>query len=131
MHFLFFSYERGYVTVAVMFEKLKDKALRAALPLLAGSAVGRMVIDKGLAIVAKKVGVPVKGDYCKETETWRISVGEPGAPVQALVNITNDALSALLEELVPDLVNERPIPRERVLELLQKYLCAPCATPKN
>ncbi|MBQ4635636.1 MAG: hypothetical protein IJB64_04295 [Akkermansia sp.] len=52
-----------------MFEKLKDKALRAALPLLAGSAVGRMVIDKGLAIVAKKVGVPVKGDYCKETET--------------------------------------------------------------
>lgn len=69
MHFLFFPYERGYVTVAVMFEKLKDKALRAALPLLAGSAVGRMVIDKGLAIVAKKVGVPVKGDYCKETET--------------------------------------------------------------
>lgn len=51
--------------------------------------------------------------------------------MQALVNITNDALSALLEELVPDLVNERPIPRERVLELLQKYLCAPCATPKN
>ena len=114
-----------------MFEKLKDKALRAALPLLAGSAVGRMVIDKGLAIVGQKAGVPIKGDYCKETETWLISVGEPAAPVQAVVNITNDALSALLEELVPDLVNERPIPRERVLELLQKYLCAPCATPKN
>lgn len=114
-----------------MFEKLKDKALRAALPLLAGSAVGRMVIDKGLAIVGKKAGVPIKGDYRKETETWLISVGEPAAPVQAVVNITNDALSALLEELVPDLVNERPIPRERVPELLQKYLCAHGNAPKN
>lgn len=114
-----------------MFEKLKDKALRAALPLLAGSAVGRMVIDKGLAIVGKKAGVPIKGDYCKETETWLISVGEPAAPVQAVVNITNDALSALLEELVPDLVNERTIPRERVLELLQKYFCAHGTIPNN
>lgn len=58
-------------------------------------------------------------------------MGEPAAPVQAVVNITNDALSALLEELVPDLVNECPIPRERVHELLQKYFCAHGTIPNN
>ena len=52
-----------------MFKKLKDKALRAALPLLAGSAIGRMVIDKGISTVAKKTGLPIKGEYDKKSET--------------------------------------------------------------
>lgn len=59
--FFILSIRSGYDTVWVMFEKLKDKALRAALPLLAGSAVGRMVIDKGLAIVGKRLVCPLRG----------------------------------------------------------------------
>ena len=110
--------------MCVKFNNLKDKALRAALPLLAGSAVGRMVIDKGIDLVAKKTGLPMEGEYHKDAETWLIRVGQPGAAMQATLHLTNDALSSLLEEIVPDLVQERPIPRERILALLQKYLCA-------
>ena len=108
-----------------MFQKLKDKALRAALPLLAGSAIGRMVIDKGISNVAKKTGLPIKGEYDKKSETWLINVGAAAAPVHAQLHLTNDALSAILEDIVPDLVANKPLPRERILSLLQQYLCAP------
>lgn len=113
-----------------MFKRLKDKALRAALPLLAGSAVGRMVINKGIATISKKTGLPIKNEYDKKTETWLVTVGDPSAPVQAHLHLTNDALSSLLEEIVPDLVQNNPIPKERIFELLRHYLC-PMQTEKQ
>ena len=105
-------------------KSIKDKALRAALPLLATSGVGRLFIDKGIEMVAKKLDLPIKGDYMKETERWLITVGEQGAAAQAVLNISNDALAAILEEIGPDIVSGREVSREKVLALLQKYLCA-------
>lgn len=109
---------------AMNLTKLKDKALRAALPLLAGSAVGRLAIDKGIDLLSHQIGIPIAGDYDKAAETWLITIGETGAPMQARFHLTNDALSSLLEELVPDLVHERPVSRDRILALLKRYLTA-------
>ena len=103
---------------------LKDKALRTALPLLATSMVGRMLVDRGLAMAAQQLGLPICGDYVKEKELWLIRIGEPGAPLRGEFEVSNDSLSALLEELVPDLVQERPISRERVLDLLRQHMTA-------
>lgn len=105
-------------------QSIKDKALRAALPLLATSSVGRLFVDKGIEMVGKQMNLPIKGEYMKEHERWLITVGEQGAAAQAVLNISNDALASLLEELGPDLVSDREIPREKILLLLQKYLLA-------
>ena len=105
-----------------MLKQMRDKALRAALPLLATSMVGRALIDKGIALLAARTELPIKGEYMPEKETWLITVGEPGAPMQAVVHVNNDTLTDIIEELVPDLVDDRKISEEKIMSLLRRHL---------
>lgn len=105
-----------------MLNKLKDKALRAALPLLATSMVGRLAINKGLELLAEKTGLPITGEYCPQKEYWHITAGNPGAPMQAVLHVSNDSLSALIEELTPYLLNKQEIPADKILDLIRPHL---------
>lgn len=105
-----------------MLKRIRDKALRTALPLLATSAVGRALIDKGIALLAARTELPIQGEYMQEKETWLITVGEQGAPMQATVHVNNDTLTDIIEELVPDLVDDRKISEEKIMELLRRHL---------
>ncbi len=105
-----------------MLNKLRDKALRAALPLLATSAVGRMAINKGIELLSERTKFPITGEYLSEKECWLISIGESGAPMQAVLHVNNDSLSVLIEELTPYLLNKQEIPPEKILDLLRPHL---------
>ncbi len=73
-------------------------------------------------MMAERLGLPIVGEYIPERETWLVTIGEQGAPVLAVLNMTNDALAGLLEELVPYVLNKQEIPREKIFELLSRYL---------
>ena len=104
---------------------LRDKALRAALPLLSSSMAGRMLIRKALQLAAEKTGLPISGEYEEERETWKIVVGEESAPMQVTLHATTDALSSAVETLLPDILAGRKIPQETILTLLRGNMCAP------
>lgn len=104
---------------------LRDKALRAALPLLSSSMAGRMLIRKALKLAAEKTGLPISGEYEEERETWKIVVGEDSAPMQVTLHATTDALSSAIETLLPDILAGRKIPQETILALLRDNMCAP------
>lgn len=104
---------------------LRDKALRAALPLLSSSMAGRMLIRKALQLAAEKTGLPISGEYEEERETWRIVVGAESAPMQVTLHATTDALSSAIETLLPDILAGRKIQQETILALLRGNMRAP------
>lgn len=108
----------------MVFDKLKDKALRAALPLLSTSRIGRMVVDKGIDIVSRKTGLPMQAIYDREDERWTLELGKPEAPMSVTLRMTSDCFADILEQIVPDVLQNRPISRERIMSLLQQYLVA-------
>ncbi len=73
-------------------------------------------------MISERLDLPIVGEYMSERETWLVTVGEQGAPVQAVLNLSNDALAGLLEELSPYVLNKQEIPREKIFELLSRYL---------
>lgn len=84
--------------------------------------IGRLAINKGLELLAGKNALPITGEYCPGNECWHITVGEPGAPMQAGLHVSNDSLSALIEELTPYLLNKQEIPADKILDLIRPHL---------
>ena len=109
-----------------MLNRLRDKALRAALPLLATSAVGRLAINKGLELLAERTGLPITGEYRAEQESWCIHIGEPGAPMQAELQVSNDSLADIIEELTPYLLNKQELSASQILAMLRPHLHGTC-----
>lgn len=102
-----------------MLSSLRDKALRAALPLLSTSAAGRLAVRAGLELAQKRTGLPIKAEYDESGAIWHVTLGEAGAAMVVTLRASTDALGSVIEELLPDLLAGRKIPTEKVLELLQ------------
>lgn len=113
-----------------MLSGLKDKALRAALPLISGSAIGNLAIRKALEVLQARTGIPMQATYIPERERWQVTLGEKNAPMGVTVLVTNDVLCSLIEQLLPDVLNQRKIPLSRVIELLQPHLRCTIHSPQ-
>ena len=105
-----------------MLRNIRDKALHAALPLLFSSAVGRLAVHKALDIARQRTGLPIAAEYREEEAIWYITVGEPQADMQVSIRAGADALASLAEELLPDVLEGRKIPPEKILELLRRHM---------
>ena len=105
-----------------MLRNIRDKALHAALPLLFSSAVGRLAVNKALDIARQRTGLPIAAEYREAEAVWLITVGEPQADMQVSIRANADALASLAEELLPDVLEGRRIPPEKILELLRRHM---------
>lgn len=105
-----------------MLSKIRDKALQAALPLLSTSAVGRLAVRKALEIVQQRTGIPIAAEYRDSESLWYVTLGEPGADINVSIQANTEALAALAEDLVPDLLEHRKIPPQKILNLLLRHM---------
>ena len=99
-----------------------DEALRAALPLLSSSPVARLAVQAGLQMVREKMGIPVDATYSEPASRWYVVAGEEGAGMRLKLELTTDALAALLEGLLPDVLAGKPLSPEKLLEVLRPNL---------